>query len=151
MNKYFVWLMTCLLCVFSLASSADSTPMRKVVVDVKVAKNLLPADAELWTLYVYAAKPNTRLPLSNYKGKLSELPKTITLTESMYLLPHLTLKQAEEVVVIAKATKSKNPHEKSNKDLIAFSLPLSFDAGNEIKTSIEIVERDSLSKIKKAN
>jgi len=120
----------------------EAAPARKINVDVSVAAELMPDDAEQWILYVYAARPDTRLPLSNYKGKLSELPKQVTLTESMYLLPHLTLKQAEEVVVIAKATKSKNPHQKSAEDLIGYSAKLSFASGAAQTARVEIKGAD---------
>jgi len=120
----------------------ESAPARKINVDVSVAAELMPEDAEQWILYVYAARPDTRLPLSNFKGKLSELPKQVTLTESMYLLPHLTLKQAEEVVVIAKATKSKNPHQKSPEDLIGYSAKLSFASGAAQTARVEIKGAD---------
>jgi len=39
----------------------------------------------------------------------------------MYLLPHSTLQQAENVDIIAKANKSKNPHQKSSDDIIGYS------------------------------
>ena len=129
-----------LLLVTSLVQ-AESTQgnARKVIVDVKIDKAIMPADADVWTLYVYAAKPTTRLPLANYKGKLSELPKKIVLTESMYLLPEQTLRQAENIVINVKATKNKNPHVISDEDFLAFSKPISFSGSNTIETSIEVI------------
>ena len=123
-------------------AEATETPMRKIDVDVSIAADLMPDDAELWTLYVYAARPDTRLPLSNFKGKLNDLPKHITLTQSMYLLPHLTLKQADEVVIVAKATKSKNPHQKSAEDLIGYSSKVSFALGAAQTARVEIKSAD---------
>jgi len=133
-----------LLPLFAFAAQADESQKdrRTIAVQVKMAPNLAPSDADKWTLYVYAAKPNTRLPLSNFKGKLSQLPAEVLLDESMYLLPHLTLRQAEEVVIIAKASKSKNPHQKSSDDLIGYSGPISFSSGDQLTTNIIIDQHD---------
>ncbi|WDE09170.1 hypothetical protein SG34_030875 [Thalassomonas viridans] len=140
-----LWALCCLLlplCTFSAQADEAKKGHRTIAVQVKMAQNLTPVDAELWTLYVYAAKPNTRLPLANFKGKLSQLPTEVLLDESMYLLPHLTLKHTEEVVIVAKASKSKNPHQKSNEDLIGYSGPLSFSSGDKLATSIVIDRHD---------
>ena len=127
---------------FSVAEQTDKAEPRIVNVQVDIAPSLLPEDAQDWILYVYAAKPNTRLPLANYKGKLSELPARIELNESMYLLPHLTLKQAEEVVIIAKTTKSENPHQKSRDDFIGYSQKISFVDGEQLNVAVTIDQRD---------
>ncbi|WP_281556829.1 hypothetical protein [Thalassomonas sp. RHCl1] len=116
---------------------------RTITVQVNIAQNLLPDDAENWTLYVYAAKPNTRLPLANFKGKLSQLPGEVLLDESMYLLPHLTLRQAEEVVIVAKASKSKNPHKKSAEDIIGYSGALSFSLADKLEANVIIDRHDA--------
>ena len=115
---------------------------RMITVDVSIDKNMLPDDAEKWTLYVYAAKPNTRLPLSNFKGKLSQLPMKVELKQNMYLLPHLTLKQAEDVVIVAKATKHKNPHNKDGTDIMGFSPAISFENANKLKAQVTIDQMD---------
>ena len=141
MKKVALLFSTVVLMVFTSLGQAESVQggARKVVVDVKIDKTIMPVDADNWTLYVYAAKPTTRLPLANYKGKLSELPKEITLTESMYLLPEQTLRQAEKIVINVKATKNKNPHVISDEDLLAFSKPLAFNGKNTIITTIEVI------------
>lgn len=119
-----------------------SDEMRKISVKVELDKTLVPDNSHEWILYVYATKPGARLPLANYKGKLSELPSEIVLLESMYLLPHLTLKQAEQVVIVAKATKSKNPHQKSAEDLIGYSQPITFTSGAHQHVSMAIDQHD---------
>ena len=121
---------------------ADSSSPKSIEVEVSVDASLLPINAEQWPLYVYAARPNTRLPLSSFKGKLSDLPLTVTLDESMFLLPELTLKDAEEVVVVAKASKNKDPHKKSPQDLIVFSDIVSFSDDNALTVKLEINQRD---------
>ena len=115
---------------------------RKITVQVDVQADLRPNDAEEWVLYVYASKPGERLPLANFKGRLSQLPSEIVLHQSMYLLPHLTLKQAESVVIVAKATKSKNPHQKSADDIIGYSVPVNFKSGPHQAISMSIDQHD---------
>jgi len=119
-------------------------PSRSIRVQVDIKESLMPDDAEDWVLYVYASKPGARLPLANFKGKLSQLPSEIVLHQSMYLLPHLTLQHAENVVIVAKATKSKNPHQKSADDIIGYSMPVHFDSGPEQAISMTIDQHDQV-------
>jgi hypothetical protein len=115
---------------------------RKVTVQVSIQDALIPKDVDEWVLYVYASQPGTRLPLANFKGRLSDLPREVVLHQSMYLLPHLTLQQAESVVIIAKASKSKNPHQKSSQDIIGYSTAVSFKSGPEQMVSMIIDQHD---------
>lgn len=124
-----------------LAFTLDSQP-KSIEVNVDVSKSLIPENAENWPLYVYAARPNTRMPLSSFKGKFSDLPLKIALNESMYLLPELTLKDAEEVIVVAKVSKSLDPHKKSTEDLIGFSGILSFKDSKTHKIVLTIDQND---------
>ncbi|SEL88457.1 hypothetical protein SAMN05216262_12912 [Colwellia chukchiensis] len=117
---------------------------RSIHVQLDIASDLMPEDADDWVLYVYATKPGTRLPLANFKGKLSQLPSEIALHQSMYLLPHLTLQQAERVVVVAKATKSKNPHQKSADDLIGYSASVDFQSGPAQSVTMIIDQHDKV-------
>lgn len=116
-----------------------------ITVSVDIEKSLVPENADNWPLYIYAARPNTRLPLSSFKGKFSDLPITVTLDESMYLLPELTLKDAEEVIVVAKISKNLDPHKKSAQDLIGFSQVVSFKQGLKQKLSLTINQNDNRS------
>ena len=117
-------------------------PDRTITVQVNIKPELMPDDAQEWVLYVYAAKPGERLPLANFKGKLSQLPSEIVLHQSMYLLPHLTLQQAQKVVIVAKATKSKNPHQKSADDIIGYSRIVNFNSGAHQSVSMTIEQHD---------
>ncbi|WP_196138349.1 hypothetical protein [Aliikangiella sp. G2MR2-5] len=119
---------------------------KTIKVSVSIKQNLLPEKSDGWPLYIYAARPNTRLPLSSYKGKVSDLPISITLDESMYLLPELTLKDAKQVVVVAKISKSTDPHKKSEQDLIGFSRIVSFDQGLNQQVSLVIDQTDKITK-----
>jgi len=126
-----------------LAFTLDNQP-KTIEVQVNIDESLVPDNAGNWPLYVYAARPNTRMPLSSFKGKFSDLPIKITLDETMYLLPELTLKDAEEVVVVAKVSKSLDPHKKSPEDLIGFSEVLSFKGTNSHQIELEIDQRDKV-------
>jgi len=120
----------------------EAIPSRQITVQVDINKDLVPSNTEEWVLYVYASKPGERMPLANFKGKLSQLPREIVLHQSMYLLPHLTLQEAESVVIVAKATKSKNPHQKSVDDIIGYSVPLNFNSGPHQAISMIINQHD---------
>lgn len=149
LSLFFLFSLCC-----STMASADEKPVdtqaRKVIVQVNIDEKLIPNNSEEWVLYVYASKPGARMPLANYKGKLSELPAEIVLHQSMYLVPHLTLQQAENVVVVAKATQSKNPHQKSNEDIIGYSIPVSFSSGPQQSVTMAIDQHDK-TLVKKVN
>ncbi|TQV88741.1 c-type cytochrome biogenesis protein CcmI/CycH [Aliikangiella coralliicola] len=115
---------------------------KSLEITVSVKKELMTKSKKDWSLYVYAARPNTRLPLSSFKAKLGDLPMKITLDESMYLLPDLTLKNAQEVIVIAKASESSDPHHKSPNNLIGKSKVLSFSDSQNLSLSIVIDRKD---------
>lgn len=122
---------TILMCLFSsLAHATDtesnSKTSKAITVNIAIDENLVPNNANDWSLYVYAALPNTRTPLSFHKTTLDKLPLEITLDESMFLLPTHTIKDVNEVVVVAKASKSEDAHKKSDADLIGISKNISF-------------------------
>ena len=79
-----------------------------------------------WPVYVYAAVPGTKLPLSSYQTKISKLPLTVTLTEEMYLLPTHTMAGHDQLVVVAKISSSGNPHQAGPEDLSGGSDALDF-------------------------
>jgi len=116
--------------------------LREVSVDVSINSELMPENPKEWILYIYASQPGARLPLALAKTTLDKLPMKTTLNESMYLLPHLTLKQAEDIVIIAKATKSDNPHRKSKEDMIGTSQGVSFASGPHQSTNVVIDNQD---------
>lgn len=124
----------------------NAQEFREISVSIDIDKSLIPKNAEQWTLYIYATKIGERLPLALAKTKLNKLPMTTIINESMYLLPHLTLKQTEEVVIVAKATKSDNPHQKSADDIIGYSAKVSFASGNKQKAVVTINKRDAYKK-----
>ena len=145
--RKFLFLSSILLVTLSLQTQLKAQelisekPSRSITVQVDIKQGLMPNEED-WVLYVYASKPGERLPLANFKGKLSQLPSEIILHQSMYLLPHLTLQQAESVVIVAKATKSKNPHQKSSEDIIGYSSPVNFNSGPHQAMNMSIDQHD---------
>ena len=89
--KQFIMLCGFLLSTLLVQSSVQSQEQvgnenaRTVTVQVDVQAKLRPNDADEWVLYVYASKPGERLPLANFKGKLSQLPSEIILHQSSVL------------------------------------------------------------------
>lgn len=132
----------------SLCYAADTTTNselntnKSITVNVAIDENLAPENASEWVLYVYAARPNTRIPLSSYKTTLDKLPLEITLDESMFLLPAHTMKGVSEVVVVAKASKGEYSHKRNTEDLIGYSKTISFSSSPQQSINVEINEND---------
>ena len=72
-------------------------------------------------VYVYAATPGSKLPLSYHQTSTDKLPIKIVLREDMYLLPSHTMKGADELVVIAKLSASGDPHKTEPGDVSVVS------------------------------
>jgi len=70
-----------------------------------------------WPVYIYAAVPGTKLPLSSYKTTVSQLPLSVDLTEDMYLLPTHTMAEQEKLIVVLKLSSSGDPHQPGPEDL----------------------------------
>jgi hypothetical protein len=115
---------------------------KTITVNVAIDEDLAPKNASEWVLYIYAARPNTRIPLSSHKTTLDKLPLEITLDESMFILPAHTMKDVSEVVVIAKASKGEYTHKRNTEDLIGYSKPVSFESGPKQSINVEINEND---------
>ncbi|MGY8872859.1 MAG: c-type cytochrome biogenesis protein CcmI/CycH [Pseudomonadales bacterium] len=86
-----------------------------------------------WPVFVYVSAPGSKLPLSSTRVKLSELPATVVLTEAMYVLPGMTMKGHQELVVTAKVSSSSDVHEKGPEDSYSLSPVLQF-SGLEKRT-----------------
>jgi cytochrome c-type biogenesis protein CcmH len=74
-----------------------------VDLDPALASQVGPGD----TLFVYArATEGPRMPLAISRGTVSDLPLTVTLDESMAMMPNMTLANFEQVTVEARISKS---------------------------------------------
>lgn len=79
-----------------------------------------------WPVYVYASAPGSKLPLSSIRVKLSELPTTVGLTESMYVLPGMTMKGHDSLVVTAKVSSGVDVHKQGPEDSYSLGPELVF-------------------------
>ncbi len=79
-----------------------------------------------WPVFVYASVPGSKLPLSSDRILLSELPTSVTLTEAMYVLPTMTMKDHNTLVVTAKVSSSADVHKPGPEDSYSLSPELTF-------------------------
>lgn len=132
LRKYrFLWgaaallLMLLLIGIVLNSHFLNSKSSRTITVSVSLATQAQPFSQD-WPVYVFAAAPGTKLPLSSYKTQISGLPKTVELTEDMYLLPTHTIADQPEVVVTVKVSSSGDPHQTGPEDVSVSSPVLSF-------------------------
>ncbi|HVT31245.1 MAG TPA: c-type cytochrome biogenesis protein CcmI [Rhodanobacteraceae bacterium] len=106
-----------------------------VTLDPKLAGKLDP-DA---TLFVFArAASGPPMPLAIQRLKASQLPATITLDDSMGMMPSMKLSKFPEVVVGARVSKSGNAMPQSG-DLETLSAPLDSHRSEPIELAIDRV------------
>ena len=104
----------------------------QVALDPKLAGKL-DADA---TLFVFARAANgPPMPLAIQRLKAAQLPLTVTLDESMGMLPNMKLSMFPQVVIGARVSKSGNALPQSG-DLQVLSAPLDVDRGEPIELTI---------------
>ena len=127
-----------LLLSFSLFAQTD----RQITVAVNISADVLPDNADHWTVYIYAALPNTRLPLAALRTTLDKLPLIVELKQAMFLLPTHTLNDFEQVVVSVTVSKNSDPHQHSAFDLIGKSPQLSFTDQAQIDTVVTVDRLD---------
>lgn len=90
-----------------------------------------------WPVFVYASAPGSKLPLSSTQLKLSELPTTVVLTETMYVLPALTMKGHNALVVTAKVSSNEDVHKTGPEDSYSQSPVLQFDGPS--RRAVELI------------
>jgi len=99
-------------------------PIQAAEYQIEVRVTQLESDKQAnpdWPVYVYAAVPGSRVPLSSVRLSLKDLPATVTLDESMYVLPQFTLNGVEQVELVAKLSTSGDPHKKGEHDRVGRS------------------------------
>jgi cytochrome c-type biogenesis protein CcmH len=107
----------------------------RVALDPKLADKLDP-DA---TLFVFArAASGPPMPLAIQRLKASQVPTTVTLDDSMGMMPSMTLSKFAEVVVGARVSKSGNAMPESG-DLETLSAPLDSHRSEPIELTIDRV------------
>lgn len=126
--------------LFSLVCVAQSP--RQITVAVDIESEFLPAKPQDWTVYIYAAQPDSRLPLAALKTTLDKLPLQVTLKQSMFLLPTHTLNDFEQVVVSVTVSKDSDPHKHSAQDMIGRSNLVSFELSDELSLTVIVDQLD---------
>jgi cytochrome c-type biogenesis protein CcmH len=115
------------------ASSTGPTLTVSVTLDPKL-KDKLDGDA---TLFVFArAASGPPMPLAIQRLKASQLPLTVTLDDSMSMMPQMSLSKFPEVVVGARVSKSGNAMPQSG-DLQTLSQPLASSRAEPIALTID--------------
>jgi hypothetical protein len=131
LNRFiFVLLLTAIRAVL-LVSLSYANSGRVIQVNLSVQEGV--TFSQDWPVFVYVSAPGSKLPLSSTRVKLSELPATVVLTEAMYVLPGMTMKGHQELVVTAKVSSSSDVHEKGPEDSYSLSPVLQF-SGLEKRT-----------------
>lgn len=124
LNRFiFVLLLTAISSVL-LVSLSYANSGRVIQVNLSVQEGV--TFSQDWPVFVYVSAPGSKLPLSSTRVKLSELPATVVLTEAMYVLPGMTMKGHQELVVTAKVSSSSDVHEKGPEDSYSLSPVLQF-------------------------
>ncbi|HKE48965.1 MAG TPA: c-type cytochrome biogenesis protein CcmI [Rhodanobacteraceae bacterium] len=121
------------------AAPAEGAATPRLVVSVALdpkLKDKLDADA---TLFVFARASNgPPMPLAIQKLKASQLPVTVTLDDSMSMMPAMKLSKFAEVVVGARVSKSGNAMPQSG-DLQVLSAPIASTRAEPIALTIDQV------------
>ena len=91
----------------SSVSQAQSNSKSSITVNVTLSDELLKNYVNSDTLFIYARAMNgPKMPLALVKMTAGDLPTTVTLDDSVSMMPSLTLSSMEQVEVIARISKS---------------------------------------------
>jgi len=120
---------------------ADATPTAAggkaaVTVEVRLDPALAEAAAPDDAVFIYAkATSGPPMPLAAVRKKVSDLPLTVTLDDSMAMMPAMKLSAFPEVTVGARVSKSGNAISQPG-DLIGEVSPVTVSAGEAVAISI---------------
>jgi cytochrome c-type biogenesis protein CcmH len=88
-------------------TQAQSNSGSRITVNVTLSDELLKNHVNSDTLFVYARAMNgSKMPLALVKMTAGDLPTTVTLDDSVSMMPSMTLSSMEQVEVIARISKS---------------------------------------------
>lgn len=87
--------------------NAQSSNKSSIIVSVSLSDELLKNNVNSDTLFIYARAMNgPKMPLALVKMTAGDLPTTVTLDDSVSMMPSMTLSSMEQVEVIARISKS---------------------------------------------
>ena len=124
---------------FMLSVLITAMPVQAAEYQIEVRVTQLESDKDAnpdWPVYVYAAVPGSRVPLSSARVSLKDLPATVMLDETMYVLPQFTLKGVEEIELVAKLSTSGDPHKKGEHDRVGRSPVIAIRQGTAVQTEV---------------
>ncbi len=102
------------------ATPANATIQATVSLDANLAAHAKPED----TLFIYArAAQGPRMPLAIVRKQVKDLPITVTLDDSMSMMPEMKLSSFQEVIIAARISASGTATPQSG-DLLGESAPL---------------------------
>ena len=79
----------------------------RVIVNVSLSDELLKKTVNSDTLFIYARALNgPKMPLALVKMTAGDLPTTVTLDDSVSMMPSMTLSSTDQVEIIARISKS---------------------------------------------
>ena len=121
------------------ATLSDAATPASIDVSVQLAPELAGQPAPGDTLFIYArAAGGPRMPLAIVRKQAGDLPLTVTLDDSLAMSPAMKLSSADQVVVIARVSRSGSAMTQPG-DLIGQSGPV--DPANAGKVKITIDRR----------
>ena len=89
------------------SSESSDNNKAKVVVNVSLSDELLKNTVNSDTLFIYARAMNgPKMPLALVKMTAGDLPTTVTLDDSVSMMPSMTLSSMDQVEIIARISKS---------------------------------------------
>jgi cytochrome c-type biogenesis protein CcmH len=117
----------------ALAESATPTIQVSVSLSETLQAQARPDD----TLFVYARAPaGPRMPLAIVRLTAADLPATVTLDDSSAMMPNMKLSVFDEVVVMARISRSGDAMTRSG-DLLGSSAPLRVRESPQVRVRIE--------------
>lgn len=107
-----------------------------LTVQVELAENVRASVAPGDQVYIFArAKDGPRMPLAVVRKTVADLPLTVTLDDSMAMMPQARLSGFDEVLLVARVSKSGNPQASSG-DLVGEIGPVSTHLGEPVRLVI---------------
>ena len=117
-------------------TGATATESKSITLNVDVSEELVSQLDSSMRVFVFARNPDMPMPLAAQTFSIGELPLTITLDDSMAMMPQMTLSSAQTVIVGARISQSGQAIAQSG-DFQSVSEPFELsEDGNEISLII---------------
>lgn len=125
------------------ARSQAALPTRSIKVTVKLSPALAGKAAPTDTVFIYArAAQGPKMPLAIVRKQVRELPVTVTLDDSMAMVPDMKMSSVPELVIGARVSKSGDAIPKPG-DLEGYAPPLKAGTTGAVEIMIASVVRST--------